>query len=281
MELLGVGESGRATLDKGVVTKTTHRRARNIENQAKAMKLAPKGLAPKLISYSKKEIQYEFVKGREPKKLTSKQIVVHAKQLAKLHSKRSNKVGRLIDAKLGRFSLYKALISEWKSYCKEPFASEYKPVYELLKKIIGKNDFLFTTRRTNLTHSDCSLTNMIVNAGKIIYIDWELASFEDAAKDVAGFYRDGYAMKPWTQKLSKKDEELYLKTYEKYSKDTTIRQRVALFHKYHAFIDALYFEWKLKNFSKEQTKVLTKDGYTKELNQIKKYLAKLVESSKK
>jgi len=273
MEILGVGESGTAILDNNIVIKTTHRKSRNIENQSKAMKLVPRGLAPKLIYSQKKIIKYEFVKGVVPTKLTTEQLIVHAKQLAKLHKIRSNKIGRLIDAKKGNFSLYKAIISEWRSYCKESFASFYRPIYYILKEEIHAKDSLFTSRKTNLTHADCSLTNMIVNGVNITYIDWELASYEDSAKDVVGFYRK-YAMKPWTQKLSKKEEDLFISTYEKYSHDKTIRERVELFHDYHAFIDALYFEWKIKNFDKQKTRVLTKKGYDKELQKIKKYLIK-------
>lgn len=278
--ILGQGESGIARLENGVVIKTTHRTylKEAMHNFALAIQTVPQGLAPKFISFENNELRYEFVKGDEVKDVDDTLLKLHAKQLAILHEKKYDLVGPLTHPKKGRFSLYKALLEEWRGYNKYSFANEYRDYYYKLKKVLKEKDNFFTKRQTSFTHSDCALVNMIQHKNKLTYIDWELSCYEDPAKDVAGCYRP-FPMKPWCVQLTDEQEKLYLNTYKLLSNDKTILVRVKLFHLYHAFIDALYFEWKVRHYEQEKTHVLSKKGYQRALNNCKRYLETQLNSS--
>jgi thiamine kinase-like enzyme len=205
-----------------------------------------------------------YIEGNHVKKWTDKRLKLHATKLAKLHQKRFTRHSR------GKtFSLYNRLLNEIKGYTSKEFNNKnIKLLMPLVKEFIKSNDRIFTELKSfSRVHTDLCLTNILINNNDLFYIDWEYSMIEDNAYDISKLYFTDIAVSPWSIKLNKIKERIFINQYLKQIKfkDNTLRKRVHLWHIYILFTDSLYCKWKLNNYSNEKA-AFPKKVYQKSLD---------------
>ncbi len=242
-----------------------------LKNEFETLKKIEKyGFSPKPIYFhNKPEFSIlTFIKGtpfRHGKKTyTKNQIISIAKTLAKLHSvkttlKPSNyNYGYYLN---GAKHLIDELNKRTNNELKPILLNTYK---NILKQIPNKENHKYS-----LIHGDIVPQNIIETTKSIKLIDWENVEVSDPAKDIAQVLID--------IEIKGKNLELFLKTYFKIRKDTTILNRAKI---YAILMRQNYYIWELIRTLKIKNKELPQEYLNKtntkqHLQEAKKQLKKL------
>lgn len=85
----------------------------------------------------------------------------------------------------------------------------------------------------------------ILQNGKITFIDWELAVYNDNARDFATFFYPDISYFNWRIVLDKSQQEILINNYlENYGYDSNIRERIQVWLVLDKMSAAIYCHWK-------------------------------------
>ncbi len=231
---------------------------RNMSKEFQTLQALPVGIAPKAILFdsSKKIIPksfmiQSFIKGKPLRNWSDKQLVKHAKEIAKIHSIREDSSTYFGN----EFSIHKRLLRELDNYEDDGIYLGNTPELEvLIEKILHlfeRSNPLFNSMNVfSRIHGDLTLGNIFSHNGILHYLDWELSRVDDNAFDIAKLYYTDMKLLDWSLHLNGVREDLFLDTYKDNLSfdDPTLKQRVHLWQIYILFTDYLYFVWKVNNY---------------------------------
>ena len=227
---------------------------------------------PKSLIYDKSRtiIPYYYTiqekkEGKHLKRFSKKRLIQHVQNLAKVHISTKQDVGSY-----DIIAFIKKEIAEWSIQN----AENYTLFEEFILREALANKTYFQNINLSIINTDVLPPNMLFTKKNVNYIDWEWAQVSDPARDVAVFYYPGLSLSPWQINLSKERERLYLKTYQKYTKDSSLFKRVYIWQLIQAYMDLSYFSWKVNNWDKDIQSSLPKSVYETSKKKLYSFLRK-------
>ena len=105
---------------------------------------------------------------------------------------------------------------------------------DIMEKIYNKIDKIDNNRKMSVIHGDRNKKNVVLNGGKVFYIDWEQACMGDLAYDIAFHI--------YQMKYAKHDEEYFIKKLkEKYKGDIEkLLEDIKIYKEYALLRSTLY-----------------------------------------
>jgi aminoglycoside phosphotransferase (APT) family kinase protein len=154
--------------------------------------------------------------------------------------------------------------------------NEITSLLRIVAKYLGTNeDLLSNLKYLSLIHGDLNTSNIYLDdKGSIILIDWELAHYNDPAREFSTFFYDDMKYLDWRIHLKPTQKENFLSTYKKVAglKDDTFYARVRLWQivdKAGAFI---YCNWKALTSRNAKEKAV----FNKTANDLKDSLERMI-----
>ena len=233
-----------------------------LKKEFEILKKLPLGFGPKPFIFDnfKKIIPnsfmiQSFVSGEKIKNWTKDLLIIHAKQLALLHSKNiSEKKENLYDVFIRRADFSKN---------NQPEVVEYDKLIEgifiKLKNLFSNNKQIFEKQKHSyLIHADLHDDNILIENNKLHYVDWEEARYGDNALDVATLL--------WFLELDDDKYKTYLNTYLDNFKDEDLEKRMILWLLYKDFSLLLHKKW--QSLDPENRAIKSNEDYRKTIKQI-------------
>jgi len=195
---------------------------KHLKKEFTILNLLKQDLAPKVYIYddskkiiSKNYFVEEFIKGNIPNKIDNNFLILMAKWLKKLHSKKQ---------KAHKYILLNAVKPYYKNFKKYNFAID-KELADYLENLFKKaltflkenNNIFSDCKKFSLIHRDLSKDNILLLNNKIKVLDWEFAGYGLPEYDLV-YFIDSY-------KLNKQQRNLFLKTY-RYSNSETAQRKL-------------------------------------------------------
>jgi len=257
MKALGHGESNISILAKVndkylFVIRIAQLKKDGVEKEFEILEKVPNKLGPEpiYINTSKKVIPYpflieSFVSGKNITDWTEENLSMLAKSLALLHSKTAT-------IKNENISFSTKLKSDNNYFLKNNLSlSQDHEIASVLNNILQyldtKEKLLVELKQLSLIHGDLNSSNIYLDEkNNIKFIDWELAHYNDPAREFSTFYYDDMKYLDWRIHLKSPHREKFLLKYMKRAdiQDKHFEDRVKVWQivdKAGAFI---YCKWK-------------------------------------
>jgi aminoglycoside phosphotransferase (APT) family kinase protein len=252
---------------------------RNFRREFRFLKRVPAGLAPRPLALdtSKRTIPYVFsvlsyTEGKSSSRWTRAQLSAFAQAVAKIHlSTRTEGYGDL--GKKKRQSIVKIVEESWwkRDFPEELAEPAIKRCYEGMIRELQANDKVLSSLKSfTLVHGDACVDNILFHDGKAALIDWEWASYDDPAIDLAKCFSLSGEMPPWRLGLSESQVKFLIDEYQKVRKDRTLLKRVLLWNLVSDFGGMLFFRSKVKRYAQE-TKPHPREHYQKNYERMLAY----------
>ncbi|MDA1197020.1 MAG: aminoglycoside phosphotransferase family protein [Nanoarchaeota archaeon] len=205
-----------------------------------------------------------YTKGTIKGNWTNEQIAVHAKNLANLHSNKSNFWG--FGQKNKMLDIEKSFLRDVRNINCET-DQEDKEIIKKTAAILHQHLTLFSEiKQFSLIHGDCCNSNILHHNEEINYIDWEWSAYRDNAEDLARLYYPNSYCPPWTIQTSKEQIDFFIEQYQKYHPDPTLKKRVELWNLLQRTTDYLYFKRVLQQ---QQFNDIPKEAYEHTVKELK------------
>ncbi len=246
---------------------------KNLKKEYNLLKSLKSGLGPKVyfLDKSHKIIPHdyfieEFVEGKHPKKLNDKFIILMAKWLKKLHQqKKPCKKHSMLRA----IKPYFRNVNNHRNAIPLEISNNIDSLFQRVTVFCKKNDEIFADRKEAcLLHSDLSRENIIYDGKNIRLLDWEFSRYNFPEWDFVYFIQ--------SLRLSPKQKELFLKTYE-YPTSKIGKNRLLIISLLNTCGDIGYSVWRLGLVKQGKLNKKLKPEISKRLNLDINRLKKIIE----
>ncbi len=258
LKKLGAGESNEnylAFLNNGkkiVIRIANLYGAESLAKEYKTLQSLPQGLAPEpiFLDLSGKILNQpfmiqSFVEGQRVNKWTDELLQKFAQSLALLHQTQKKKITKPINIKKYFYSLDQYFFQDL------PELIQFNNLKKLIDKtnnFIENNKSLFTSLKNySLIHGDLNQDNILLDEKKFKLIDWELAEYNDPARDFATFFYPDLQYFDWRIQLNKTQQKILLDSYQdKFNQDENFVKRVEFWQKIDKAGAIIFCSWKYK-----------------------------------
>jgi len=230
-------------------------------------------IAPKILHFQKDSkigsfIILNYLEGNTLDKtkyvLDLKFLKLLAKEVALLHSIPISSLKKKLSS---QYKILDRYLYELKQYEKKfkPFlnSSEFfdfmKDMFVRFSKDFKNKKFSY---KSSLIHTDIQEQNIILNYGRIKFIDWEFTMISDPATEVA------YVVTQFGKPFSLKQKNIFINEYLKHRKDSSLKERVELYIPIRYYID---FLWSVLQTAKIKKGLIYYANKEKRFLQQKKY----------
>ena len=227
-----------------------------LEHEYEFLKLLPNGVAPQALLFDNSGKFFDtpilvesFVHGVHPDKWSDDDLKKFAKILSDIHSIKKPYVR--IDVYEYFEKLNEYLFNDKPELRKDAELTLYISQFETYSQ---KNDHLFEDLDyLSLIHSDLASSNILSNEGNFTVIDWELAKYNDNAKDFSTFFYDDCDLNSgkWRIELSGERQKILFSEYKKYFPDPTLEDRVAVWLTFDKLCSLIYLKWKKLSYKND------------------------------